>query len=142
MADADCWRQRSSLFAVRCLMHVRNLHRVFNQHKEPPARVLHEPDEAQSTRPPESWGTSMNVSAFSPELVCAVAVITPFAADETLATYFVAGEQPVPPTQGIVVTAVVLVFDAPVMGLLGIPVIDASVAVLGTLGWSAPKFML
>jgi len=56
-----------------------NAHGSTAQHKAPPARVLHEPDAAQSTRPPESWGARMKVSLFNPELACAVAVMTPAA---------------------------------------------------------------
>jgi len=50
-----------------------------NQHKAPPARVLQVPDAAQSTRPPERAGVSTKVSALSPDVDCAVAVMTPTA---------------------------------------------------------------
>jgi len=73
-----------------------------DQQRAPPARVLQLPEVDQSTRPPESAGTKTKVSAFSPEVVCAVPVMTPDALYETEAAYLVDGEHPVlaAPTHG------------------------------------------
>lgn len=59
------------------------------------------PDTAQSTRPPDNAGLSTKVSPFNPELVWAVAVMTPELSEDADSVYFVAGEQPEPlPTHG------------------------------------------